>query len=47
MNQHESNPQVSYDQPPVRRKRRKKTPWQTFKEAYHSLCFWSWPDWRQ
>ncbi len=24
MNQHESNPQVSYDQPPVRRKRRKK-----------------------
>lgn len=37
MNQHESNPQVSYDQPPVRRKRRKKTPWQTFKEAYLPL----------
>ena len=26
-----------YDRPPVRRKRRKKTPWQKFKEAYLPL----------
>ena len=37
MSQNESNPQVSYDRPPVRRKRRKKTPWQKFKEAYLPL----------
>ncbi len=46
MNQHESNPQVSYDQPLCAGNGGKKTPWQTFKEAY-LLCFWSWPDWRQ
>ncbi len=37
MSQNEINSQVSYDRPPVRRKRRKKTPWQKFKEAYLPL----------
>ena len=36
MSQNESNPQVSYDRPPVRRKRRKKTPWQSL-EAHLPL----------